>query len=166
MDEKSKNPDRFANLHPTDLTTTEQTTLISLAHEILARRHAKGKKYTDPEDVKHYLRLELAEYKDEVFAVLFLDNRHHFIAFEILFYGTIDGASIHPRVIVRRALELNAAAVIVAHNHPSHVAEPSKADESISKRLKDALALVDVRMLDSLVVTADEVVSFAERGLI
>ena len=101
----------------------------------------------------------------EVFACLFLDNRHRVIAYEELFRGTIDGASVHPREVVKRALHFNTAAVILAHNHPSGIAEPSQADERITQRLKDALALVDIRLLDHMII-GDDVVSFAERGLL
>ena len=98
---------------------------------------------------------------------MFLDNRHRVIAFEELFTGTIDGTSVHPREVVRTALFHNAAAVILAHNHPSGVAEPSQADEQITRRLKDALALVDVRTLDHIIIgDGDSSVSFAERGLL
>ena len=96
---------------------------------------------------------------------MFLDNRHRVISFDRMFNGTIDGASVYPREVVRAAINHNAAAVIFAHNHPSGVAEPSRADEQITRRLKDALALIDVRVLDHMIV-GDEVVSFAERGLI
>jgi DNA repair protein RadC len=95
-----------------------------------------------------------------------LDNRHRIIADEELFQGTIDGASVHPRIVVQRALEVNAAAVILYHNHPSGVAEPSSADENITLRLKDALALVDIRVLDHFVVSAAESTSFAEKGIL
>jgi len=101
-----------------------------------------------------------------VFACVFLDNRHRIIAFEELFQGTIDGASVHPRVVVQKALENNAAAVIFAHNHPSGVAEPSMADQRITQRLKDALALVEIRVLDHFIVTAEDSISFAERSLL
>ena len=104
--------------------------------------------------------------KAEVFGCLFLDNQHRVIDVGELFQGTIDGASVHPRVVVQQALALNAAAIVFFHNHPSGVAEPSHADEAITKRLKDALALVDIRVLDHFVVTAGECVSFAERGLL
>ncbi len=97
---------------------------------------------------------------------MFLDNRHRVLCFEEMFQGTIDGAQVHPRVVVQRALEANAAAVILYHNHPSGVAEPSKADENITRRLKDALSLVDVRVPDHFVVGAEDVTSFAERGLL
>jgi DNA repair protein RadC len=109
---------------------------------------------------------ELRDRPFEVFCCLFLDNRHRLIAFDELFRGTIDGASVHPREVVRQALQRNAAAVILAHNHPSGVAEPSQADELITHRLKDALALVDIRVLDHLIVGDSRCTSFAERGLL
>jgi DNA repair protein RadC len=112
------------------------------------------------------LRSRLRDYPYEVFAVLFLDNRHRVIAFEELFRGTIDGASVHPREVVRRALALNAAAVILSHNHPSGVAEPSEADQRITTRLREALSLVDVRVLDHLVIGDGGCCSLAERGLL
>ena len=105
-------------------------------------------------------------YPHEVFACLFLDNRHRLMAFEELFRGTIDGASVHPREVVRRALAHNAAALILAHNHPSGIAEPSAADTRITERLRQALSLIDVRVLDHLIVGDAEVTSLAERGLI
>ena len=127
---------------------------------------AKGASISNPRATREYLRLRLAVQDHEVFAILFLDNRHRVIEFVPLFRGTIDGASVHPREVVKEALSRNAAAVILAHNHPSGVAEPSQADELITNRLRDALALVDVRVLDHLVVTGDAIVSFAERGLL
>jgi len=121
---------------------------------------------TSPEATRAYLRLEIGERHNELFGVLFLDNRHRVIAKEELFYGTIDGASVHPRVVVSRALALNAAAVVFYHNHPSGVAEPSQSDLRITQRLKDALALVDIRVLDHLVVSTEDATSLAERGLL
>jgi DNA repair protein RadC len=102
----------------------------------------------------------------EVFCCLYLDKRHRLIHFEELFRGTIDGASVHPREIVKLALQRNAAAIIIAHNHPSGVAEPSQADEMITQRVKDALGLVDIRLLDHIVVGDGVSVSLAERGLL
>ncbi len=136
----------------------------------LARRHLqatleRGDVLTSPDATRRYLSARLRDKPQEVFAVLFLDNRHRVLAFEELFHGTVDGASVHPREVVRRVLAHNAAAVILAHNHPSGVAEPSRADEAITRRLKDALALVDVRVLDHIVV-GEDMVSFAERGLL
>lgn len=121
---------------------------------------------TSPQNVSDYLKLHFAGKEQEIFAALFLDNRHRLIATENLFYGTIDGSSVHPREVVKRALEHNCAAVIVTHNHPSGVSEPSQADELITCRLKEALALVDIRLLDHVVVGCATVTSFAERGLL
>jgi DNA repair protein RadC len=140
--------------------------IIEQALDILSARHAPGKSLTSPADTKAYLRLRLAEQKNEMFGMVFLDTRHRVLALEELFQGTIDGASVHPRVVVQRALELNAAAVLLYHNHPSGVAEPSNADQVITERLKSALALVDVRVLDHFVVCAGDAMSFAERGLL
>ena len=142
--------------------------IIEAALKILEQRityNTDGAVLTSPEDSRNYVKLQLALYEHEVFACLFLDNRNRVISFEKLFHGTIDGASVYPREVVKAALSHNAAAVIFAHNHPSGVAEPSRADEQITKRLKDALALIDVRVLDHLVV-GSEIVSFAERGLL
>lgn len=137
----------------------------------LARRHLfatleRGDVLTSPDATRRYLASRLRDRPQEIFAALFLDNRHRVIAFEELFFGTIDGASVHPREVVRRALSHNAAALILAHNHPSGVAEPSRADESITRRLKEALALVDIRVLDHLIVGDGQMVSLAERGLL
>jgi DNA repair protein RadC len=137
----------------------------------MGRRHLSaamkaGDLLTSPELVRQYLSAQLRHQPREVFAVLFLDNQNRLIIYEELFFGTIDGASVYPREVVRRALMHNAAAVILAHNHPSGVAEPSQADERITRRLISALELIDVRVLDHMVVGDAEVISFAERGLI
>jgi DNA repair protein RadC len=121
---------------------------------------------TSPNAVREYLAVHYAGKEREVFGCLFLDSRHRLIAVEEMFLGTVDGASVHPREIVKRALKLNATAVILAHNHPSGVAEPSQADELITVRLRDALALVEIRVLDHLIVGGTRVVSLAERGLV
>ena len=118
-----------------------------------------------PDAVRNLLRLRFSEREHEVFAVLFLDNRHRLIEIEEMFRGTIDGAQVHAREVVKAALHHNAAAVVLTHNHPSGVSEPSEADKRITHRLKDALALVDVRVLDHFVV-GDSIVSFAESGLL
>ena len=146
----------------------EDDDLIRQALQVLERRLSTqdGVHVTSPEDTRHYLRLQLAEREAEVFCVLFLTNRHRVIAFEEMFRGTIDGATVHPREVVKAAMRHNSAAVILAHNHPSGVAEPSRADEAITRRLRDALALVDVRVLDHLIVGGSEITSFAERGLL
>ncbi|AGA89577.1 DNA repair protein radc [Thioflavicoccus mobilis 8321] len=121
---------------------------------------------TSPEATRDYLKARLYAYPHEVFACLFLDNRHRVIRYEELFRGTIDGASVHPREVVRQALISNAAAVIFAHNHPSGVAEPSQADIRITERLKQALGLIEVRVLDHFIVGEGRGTSLAERGLI
>ena len=135
----------------------------------MSRRHlestlSRGNALTDALTTKQYLQQRLRAYQHEVFACLFLDNKHRMIAFEELFRGTIDGASVYPREVVKQALAHNAAAVIFAHNHPSGVAEPSQADLAITQRLKSALASVDIRVLDHIVVGDGETVSFAETG--
>lgn len=137
----------------------------------MGRRHLyetlqRGDVLSNPDDARDYLVARLRNYPQEVFACLFLDNRHRVISFDELFHGTIDGASVHPREVVRRALRHNAAAVILAHNHPSGVAEPSSADDAITRRLRDALALIDIRVIDHLIVGDGHTVSYAERGLL
>lgn len=120
----------------------------------------------NPDDTRRYLLTRMRDYHFEVFACLFLDNRNRVISFDEMFFGTINGTSVHAREVVRRALKHNAAAVILAHNHPSGVAEPSTADKNLTQQLSEALILIDVRVLDHLVIGDGEVVSFAERGLI
>jgi DNA repair protein RadC len=137
----------------------------------LARRHYRehlriGPALTAPDATRAFLLAQLRDRPYEVFCCLHLDNRHRLIAFEEMFRGTIDGASVHPREVVRQTLAHNSAAVILAHNHPSGVAEPSQADELITHRLKDALALVDVRVLDHVIVGDGRCLSFAEQGLL
>ena len=117
-------------------------------------------------EVRRLLRLKLGHQPREVFVCLFLDNRHRLICFETLFLGTVDRASVHPREVLRRALELNAAAVILAHNHPSGIAEPSASDLKLTEELAELLGRIDVRVLDHLVVGRGTEVSFAERGFI
>ncbi|MCG7879354.1 MAG: DNA repair protein RadC [Candidatus Thiodiazotropha endolucinida] len=159
---------RFIKWEQANMADSNDNEIIEQALQILEARMGygtKGQTFSSPEDSKNYARLQLAELEQEVFSAMFLDNRHRLIAFDRMFNGTIDGATVHPREVVKSALKHNAAAVIFAHNHPSGVAEPSQADQRITTRLKDALALVDVRVLDHLVV-GDSVVSFAERGLL
>lgn len=137
----------------------------------MSRRHlestlTRGDALNDASSTKQYLQQRLRHYSHEVFACLFLDNKHRMIAFEELFRGTIDGANVYPREVVKQALAHNAAAVIFAHNHPSGVAEPSQADFAITERLKAALNTVDIRVLDHIVVGDGETVSFAEIGLL
>ena len=137
----------------------------------MARRHAgeqllRGQAINSPQRTVDYLAAQLRDYPYEVFSAPFLDNRHRVISYEELFRGTIDGASVHPREVVRRALAHNAAAVIFSHNHPSGIAEPSQADRRITERLRDALALIDVRVLDHIVIGDGEHCSLAQRGLL
>ena len=158
--------DRFDGLTPSDLNDLEKRSLGSLAMTLLTERNRHGQTLGSPDETRAFLRLRLADRRNEVFGCLFLDNRHRIIEVRDLFQGTIDGASVHPRVVVQKALQFNAAAIVFFHNHPSGVAEPSHADEAITHRLKKSLALIDVRVLDHFVVTAGESVSFAERGLL
>ncbi len=120
--------------------------------------------FNDPEMVKNYLRLRLGLEERELFITLFLDSQHRLIVDETLFMGTIDAAGVYPRIVAQKALQYNAAALVLAHNHPSGVAEPSRADRSITERLTGALALFDIRLLDHFVVGYPDVISFAERG--
>src|SRR5271155_5372969 len=127
--------------------------IIAAAREHMSRRVRRGTQLTSPKTTRDYLSLKLLE--REVFAVIFLDKRHRLISYQEMFQGTIDGASVHPREVVKEALKQNAAAVILAHPHPSGVAEPSQADELITTRLRDALSLIDVRVLDHIVAGGD-----------
>ena len=142
-----------------------------LAVTEMARRHLgeqlqAGSKFTDSKTTGKFLLASMRHYRQEVFACLYLDSQHRLIHFQKHFFGTINGASVHPRELVKTALQYHAAAVVLAHNHPSGIAEPSQADRDITQRIKAALGLVDVRLLDHMVVGDAEVVSFAERGLL
>ncbi|HKK56381.1 RadC family protein [Marinobacter sp.] len=138
---------------------------MEMARRVMDEPLRQGDPLRSPEDTRRFLSIRLATYPHEVFAGLFLDNRHRVIRYQELFRGTIDGAAVYPREVVRQALEVNAAAVIFAHNHPSGVAEPSQADVSLTRRLKEALGLVDIRVLDHMVVGHGDIISLAERGL-
>ena len=138
--------------------------LLSIARLIAADKLKPGVALTSPTASKDALSTLLHGIEREVFACLFVDNQHQLRKFEILFTGTINQASVYPREVVKRAIAYNAAAVIFAHNHPSGIAEPSQADRKISRRCVDALALIDVKVLDHFVIGTDSVVSFAERG--
>ena len=141
---------------------------VHALHELHARwmeaRLRRDGALTSPAHTRRYVEARLRGLRNEVFGVIHLDNRHQPILVEVLFHGTIDRATVHPRVVVRRAMMQNAAALIAFHQHPSGVAEPSRADRAITKRLAEALALVDVRLIDHLVVGDGELVSFSERG--
>lgn len=140
--------------------------ILQAAEAIIERRFHREATLKHPKDAVAFLRAKLIRREEEAFGCLFLDNRHRVIAWRVLFHGTIDGCTVHPREVVRQALAFNAAAVIFAHQHPSGCAEPSPADESLTRRLCDALALVDVRVLDHLVIGAGDAVSLAERGML
>ena len=140
--------------------------VLEMARRHLAASLQRGDKLSSPDNTRQYLLSQLRDRQHEVFACLYLDNQHRVIAFDELFRGTIDGASVYPREVVKAALKRNAAALIFAHNHPSGVAEPSQSDRSLTTRLIDALRLVDIRVLDHFVIGDGEVVSFAERGWI
>lgn len=137
---------------------------LELARRHLSQQMTRGDVLSSPDATRRFLQLQLRHQHHEVFAGLYLDNQHRVLAYEELFRGTIDGASVYPREVVKSALRRNAAAMIFAHNHPSGVAEPSSADRSLTLRLREALALVDIRVLDHLVIGDGEVISLAERG--
>ena len=151
------------NQHDYPFKTSELNELLERAAEALAAKYKREGTFTNPTNVKEYLRLKLGAHDREVFAVMFLDNQHQLISFEELFFGTIDAASIYPRELLKAALNHNTAAVVFAHNHPSGIAEPSQADRRITQRLVDAFKLVDIRVLDHIVV-GEDCVSFAEKG--
>ena len=159
---------RILELSNTGATVREPSSdeIIALAKKLIMRRLEREDTIREPSMAKDYLIMQLGMRDQEVFGCLFLDTRHRVISFDILFYGSIDGASVHPREVVKRALIYNAAAVILAHNHPSGVAEPSQADRALTARLVDALKLIDVRVLDHLIVGGGESTSFAEQGML
>ena len=140
--------------------------ILEAARQVIEQKMQRGAEFTSPVVVKDYLRAKLAGFEHEVFAVLFLDTRHRLIDYVERFHGTIDAAEVHPREVVKLALRLNAAAVIVSHNHPSGNPEPSAADKAMTAQLRQGLALVDVRTLDHVIVAGSRTTSFAERGLL
>ena len=144
--------------------TQTQQRIIDKAIALLETRLLNNDVLSSPQLVRRYCQLQLAREPDEHFGVIFLISQHHAITFQRLFQGTIDGAAVYPRVVLRRCLEMNAAAVIFVHNHPSGVSEPSPADTRITERLREALALIDVRVLDHVIVTPGGFTSFAETG--
>jgi DNA repair protein RadC len=139
---------------------------LEIARRQLSETLRAGPSLASPRATRDFLSAQLRDLEHEVFCCLYLDKRHRLIEFEKLFRGTIDGASVHPREIVKLALKRNSAAVIIAHNHPSGIAEPSQADELITQRVKEALALVDIRLLDHIIIGDGASVSLAERGLV
>lgn len=144
----------------------ELVAVLELARRALAEKLREKTLFETPQAVRDYLQLQLGSRPHEIFAVLFLDSQHRLIVLEELFRGTLTQTSVYPREVVVRALALNAASVVLAHNHPSGTAKPSRADEALTQTLKSALALVDVRVLDHFVVTSSQAVSMAELGLL
>ncbi len=144
--------------------TDSDEQILEAAERILRRRLDRHGKIAEPSSAASYLRAHCAHMEREVFGCVFLDTRHQILAIEDLFFGTIDGAEVHPREVVKRGLLLNAAAVIAFHNHPSGNLEPSAADRAVTATIKHALALVDIRLLDHFVVSAEGHTSLAARG--
>ena len=145
----------------------QENRLVNEAKGVLyARLQTRDLMLSSTNAVKDYLCLQLADRQREVFCCLFLDSQNRLIEYREMFVGTIDSCSVYPREVVKAALQVNAGALILAHNHPSGIAEPSQADMAITKRLKDALSLMDIRVLDHFIIGSDTLVSFAERGLI
>lgn len=157
---------RFAHLQPENLDEAEKAAVVELAREVLSQRHAPGTSLANGQASKNYLQAQLIGYLNEVFGVVFLDSRLCILSFEILFFGTINQTAIYPRVVVQRALELNAAAVIFAHNHPSGCTNPSREDIALTRRLMEILAIIDVRVVDHIVIATSGTASFAEQGLL
>ena len=144
----------------------ELLAVMEMARRALAQQMAAGPMFDAPGRVKDYIALQLGGRVQEVFAVLFLDAQQRLLRMEEMFHGTLTQTSVYPREVLRRALALNAAAVVLAHNHPSGVAEPSRADEYLTRSLQTALKMIDVRVLDHIVVGQGQAVSMAERGLL
>ena len=151
------------NVNGYRIATTDE--VVSKAKRAINKKYRRGQAFTSPKVVEEYLQVKLGFEDNEKFVALWLDGRHRLIAYEELFNGTIDGTSVYPRVVVQKAIAHNAAAAIFAHPHPSGVAEPSAADVNITRRLKQALELVDIRLLDHIVV-GEQCVSLAARGLL
>lgn len=149
-----------------DLFLQKEHDILKMAEQITKARMERKGYVRDPGATTDYIKAHLADRPHEVFGVIFLDTRHGIVACEDLFFGTIDGAEVHPRVVAKRALELNAAAVIVYHNHPSGNPEPSAADRQVTARLKSALALLDIRVLDHIIIGGTESLSMASKGLV
>lgn len=147
-------------------TRAEPETVLATARQIVGVRMQRGEKFTDPQVVCRYFQDKLAGQEREVFAAAMLDTQHRLISYVELFYGSIDGAEVHPRELVKQALRNNAAAVFVAHNHPSGNVTPSAADRAVTERIKQALALVGVRLLDHIVVSGTDTTSLTACGMV
>ena len=142
--------------------TTQE--LLGAARGAIAKRFVRGRALTSPAAVKEYLIMTLAHLDHEVFALVHVDSRHRWVGYTELFRGTIDGASVHPREVVKEVLRVNSSAVLAAHNHPSGQCSPSQADELITRHLRDCLGLIEVKLLDHIIVAGNETYSFAEHG--
>ena len=162
---RSESPANYGCI-PSSASKAAEDKVIQSALDILRRRYKRDTVFASPSDSINYLKLHCANYEHEVFGIIHLDNRNRVIDIEELFQGTIDGCSVYPRQVVKSVLQHNAAAILLFHNHPSGVAEPSQADIAITHRLKTALATIDVRILDHIIVAGDDNTSFNDRGLI
>lgn len=147
--------------------TTDADQIIATALKCLEERmaYATGEKFLSSQAVKNYMQLQLSQEKNEIFAAIFMDNSQRLLAFEKLFCGTVNEAVVYPRIMVQKAIQYNASRVIVAHNHPSGVVQPSVADKKVTEELKNILKIIDVKLLDHIVVTMQETYSFAENNL-
>ena len=161
-----KDDNRFDGLGVETLNEAERESVVRLALKVMAEKVADGPVMTGERDAARYLQLKVGDREREVFGCLFLNTRNRLIRDEELFYGSLDRTTVHPRVILQKALAHNAGAIIAYHNHPSSVAEPSASDMSLTGRVKDLLDEIDVRLLDHIVVSRTETVSMAARGLI
>ena len=146
--------------------TAELQAILEICRRVLQQKASSGNVMTNPDNTRQYLQLHFRDQERELFACLFLDTRHRVLALETLFQGTIDSAAVYPREILKRALELNASAVILSHNHPSGDPEPSQADIRITGTIKTALELINIRLLDHMIIGKGATVSLAERGLV
>ena len=165
MESQSKQgPPLYVRSKPRRYKAANADEIIEAARAVASQRMQRGASFVNPAESGRFFMDKLGGLEREVFAAVFLDTRHRLIEYAELFQGTIDGAEVHPREVVRHALRCNAAAVIVAHNHPSGTLDPSAADRAVTERLKQALALVDVRVLDHVIVGGCETLSLAERG--
>lgn len=156
----------FSTIKVDDLNAIEKRFIVNMAKTILQKEYQPGKKVSNQEEAKSYFQLMYQDLEHEVFSIMCLTNKHTVITTEELFRGTIDGASVYPREVVKHVLQHNASAVMLVHNHPSGDPTPSEPDKRITRRLIKALDMIDVRVLDHIVVAKDGVISFAERGLI
>jgi len=157
---------KFEGLNPADLIEEEKDSVVALALAVIQEKHKPGIALKDVKQARDFFRLKLSELPNEVFAVLYLNNKHRILAYEELFQGTIDGAAIYPRVIAQRSLTLNSASIIIAHNHPSGDPEPSECDNKITQKITKSLKLLEIRVLDHIIVGTEGTVSMAERGLL